>query len=89
MEFFVLNFSSVWFDKAFTDWIKLFNNNASAFVLHCGILSDPIHIGHGCRQEDPILPYLFLLVAEILNIMIENKISIRGICVGEKGFKMT
>ena len=77
------------FDEAFISWIKLFNNNMTAFVLQCGVLSDPIHIGRGCRQGDPISPYLFLLVAEVLNILIENNIDIRGICVGAYSFKMT
>ena len=77
------------FDEAFISWIKLFNNNITAFVLQCGVLSDPIHIGRGCRQGDPISPYLFLLVAEVLNILIENNIDIRGICVGAYSFKMT
>ena len=30
------------FDEAFISWIKLFNNNITAFVLQCGVLSDPI-----------------------------------------------
>ena len=77
------------FDEAFISWIKLFNNNITAFVLQCGVLSDPIHIGRGCRQGDPISPYLFLLVAEVLNILIENNVDIKGICVGAYSFKMT
>ena len=28
------------FDEAFISWIKLFNNNITAFVLQCGVLSD-------------------------------------------------
>ena len=76
------------FDEAFISWIKLFNNNITAFVLQCGVLSDPIHIGHGCRQGYPISPYLFLLVAEVLYILIENNIDIRRICVGAYSFKM-
>ena len=58
-------------------------------MLQCGVLLDPIHIGRGCRQGDPVSPYLFLLVAEVLNILIENNIDIRGICVGAYSFKMT
>ena len=77
------------FDKAFIDWIKLFNNNANAFVLQCGVLSDPIHISRGCRPADPISPYLLLLVAETLSIMIENYISIKGICVDVQALRMT
>ena len=70
------------FNEVFIKWIKWFNNNITAFVIQCGVLSDPIHIDRGCRQGDAISPYLFLLVAEILNIPIEDNINIRGICVG-------
>ena len=77
------------FDKAFIDWIKLFNNNATAFVLKWVILSDTIHISHGCKQGDPISPHLFLLVAGMLNITIGNNISIKGICVGDQALELT
>ena len=33
------------------------------------------HIARGCRQEDPILQYLFLTVPEILNILTKKFIS--------------
>ena len=35
----------------------------------------------GCRQGDPIAPYLFLLVAEILSLLIEKNSDIKGIQV--------
>ena len=58
-------------------------------MLQCGILSEAIPIERGCRQGDPIAPYLFLLVAEILNLLIEKNQNIKGIKVGEYVLKIT
>ena len=77
------------FDNDFINWIKLFNNNVIAYVIQCGFLSDPIPVKRGCRQGDPIAPYLFLLVAEILSRIIENSSSIKGITIGKHNYKLT
>ena len=37
----------------------------------------------GCRQGDPISPYLFLLCAEVLGILIRNNKDKTGIIVGD------
>ena len=77
------------FDEKFIKWIKLFNNNINAHILQCGFLSSAIPIERGCRQGDPIAPYLFLLVAEILSLLIEKNPDIKGIQVGKQMIKVT
>ena len=47
-----------------------------AFITQCGILTNPITIGRGCRQDDPIAPYLFLFGAEILSLLIKTNPNI-------------
>ena len=74
------------FSKPLIDWIKLFNNDIHAFVLQCGNLSKPISIMRGCRQGDPISPYLFILSAEILSLMVENSSDVLGIKTNKNSF---
>ena len=42
-----------------------------------------------CRQGDPIVPYLFLLVAEVLGCLIEKSQEITGIIMGNNMYKPT
>lgn len=58
-------------------------------VLQNGLSSDYIYPQRGCRQGDPISPYLFLLCAEILGIIIRNNKDITGIKIGNVEYKLS
>ena len=70
-------------------WIKLLNTDISASVQQSGHLSDFFNIERGCRQGDPISPYLFILCGQILYLMIECNVHIKGITIGQHDFKLT
>ena len=66
------------FSNEFLKWIKLFNTDIKATVLQSGFMSEFISIGRGCRQGDPISPYLFIIAAQILNLLILKNAEIKG-----------
>ena len=70
-------------------WIKLFNTDIQALMPEYGNLSKPISIMRRCRQRDHISPYLFILSAEILSLLIENTPHVIGIKTGKYSFKIT
>ena len=54
-------------------------------MIQCGFFP----IERGCRQGDPIAPYLFLLVVEVLSCLIIGSSDITGIKIGNTTFKIT
>ena len=67
-------------------WIKVFYNNIKSCVVVNGEVSSWFRIFRGCRQGDPLSPYIFILCAEILALMIRKNNNIKGITVGDKEF---
>ena len=63
----------------FVQWIEVIYKNISSCIIQNGIVSEYFKPGRGCRQGDPISPYLFIICAEILGILIQNNRDIKDI----------
>ena len=62
---------------------------SSSVIVNGHNISKGFDISRGCRQGDPISPYLFVLVVEVLAEMIRNNTNIKGITIDEVEFKLT
>lgn len=60
-------------------WIRLFYNNVMSCVGVNGGYSSWFRIFRGCRQGDPCSPYIYLICAEILSLLIRSNKDIQGI----------
>ena len=65
-------------------WVSVLYNKAKLCVIQNGIFSQFFEIGRGCRQGDPISPYLFNLCVEILGLMIRQSKNIKGIKINKE-----
>ena len=77
------------FGPSIKKWIKLFQNGAESCILQNGFLSDFFYLQRGCRQGDPISPYLFILRAEVLSIMMRKENAIKGTDIDNKSFLLS
>ena len=59
-KFMYNTFEFLGFGKEFIRWIKLINTNFVASILQVGVKSNFFNIERGCKQGDPIAPYLFI-----------------------------
>ncbi|GFR75484.1 reverse transcriptase-like protein [Elysia marginata] len=70
-------------------WVKLFNTQIKSRIVVNNTVSDWFNITRGCRQGDPISPYLFLIAGEVLAHMIRQNVHVRGYKVNEMEFKIS
>ena len=69
--------------------ISTFYKGIKSPVAVNGQLTQWFLIQRGCRQGDPISPYLFILCVEILATMIREDKNIKGISTGETEHKIS
>jgi hypothetical protein len=67
-------------------WIKTFHNDISSCIINNGHYSDYFKLGRGVRQGDPLSPYLFILVLELLAAALKNDKDITGVQIENSEF---
>ena len=70
------------FGPSIKKWISVLYKDISSAVIQSGFLSDSFPIERGCRQGDPSSPYIFLLCAEVLSLMLKQNKNIKGVQIG-------
>ena len=66
------------FKEDIKSWIKLFYNNIKSSVIVNNRPTPWFTVERGCRQGDPISPYIFLLCSEVLAHMVRQNVDIKG-----------
>jgi hypothetical protein len=73
-----MNFPTLW-----RKWIMECISTASASILVNGCPTDEFKFERRLRQGDPLFPFLFLIVAEVLNVMMNALVAV-GLFTGYK-----
>ena len=60
-------------------WVKTLYADAKLCVIQNGIFSEFFNIGRGCRQGDPVSPYLFNICVEIMGCLLYTSPSPRDL----------
>ena len=75
------------FGVNFITWIKIFQKNSNSRLILNGHLSENFLLERGCRQGDPISPYLFIICSEFLTLAIKENVNIEGLTIHNKQHK--
>ena len=66
------------FGDIFIKWIRLLLNDNLSCIVNNGTATNFFKVGRGTKQGDPISPYLFILVIEIMATMMRKSEEIKG-----------
>ena len=67
------------FGTSICKWFEILYSEASSCVINNGCLSEFFKLERGCRQGDPLSPYLFIIGVELLSMQIKSNPNIKGV----------
>ena len=70
-------------------WVKILQYRSNSRIILNGHLSEPFYLERGCRQGDPLSPYLFILCAETLTLAFKQSRKIEGITIYNKEHRLS
>ena len=77
------------FGRKTINWVKSLQIGSTSKILQNGNFSEQITLGRGCRQGDPVSPYLFVMAAEILAEAIRSNKNIEGLTLYKQEHKIS
>ena len=77
------------FQDGICKWIETFYRNIKSCVIVNGQTTEWFNVERGCRQGDPLSPYVFVLCVEILALMTRENKDIHGIIINNIEHKLS
>ena len=75
------------FGTSFINWVKLLHTDLVSCVMNNGFSTGYFSLSRGTRQGDPLAPYLFILIIEVLATAVRQNVNIQRIKIGKKEIK--
>ena len=76
------------FGPNFVKWFNILYKDACSCVINNGTYSTFFKLERGCRQGDPLSPYIFILCIDPLSITLDASDKIGGIKLKDKTYKV-
>ncbi len=76
------------FGPSFIKWFFILYTGAGSCVINNGVYSSFFDIKRGCRQGDPLSPYIFILAVEPLAMAIKLNTFIKGVRIKSIEYKI-
>lgn len=71
------------FGNSFCKWFKILYSGAKSCVINNGHMSNFFDLERGCRQGDPLSPYIFIIGVELLAMKLKANENIRGVIIND------
>ena len=78
-KFLILVLKKFGFGKEFIKWVQILLKNQESCLINSGKTTNYFKLKRGTRQGDPISPYLFILVLEIVFTLIKKTPNVEGL----------